>query len=107
MIDDKIPPVIKTTDLYINRGEFFDEMMGVDVSDNVDVSSVLVYPNYIDTNQPGSYVITYVVTDVRGNYVVFDRNLIIQSITDSTELISYVPVIIIIVIGGCVLYVFV
>lgn len=105
LIDDKIPPVIKTTDLYINRGEFFDEMMGVDVSDNVDVSSVLVYPNYIDTNQPGSYVITYVVTDVRGNYVVFDRNLIIQSITDSTELISYVPVIIIIVIGGCVLYV--
>lgn len=81
-IDDTTAPIITTTNTIINQGVPFDLWEEVEVVDN-DVELILkTYPKSIDTNQVGTYTITYLAIDQRGNIGKTQRQI---TIVDSKE----------------------
>lgn len=66
-IDDTTRPVITTTDQIIKYKSKFNIWSGVLVTDNDPNLKLYAYPNYIDTSKLGTYEITYIAVDTRGN----------------------------------------
>ena len=105
IIDDRTPPIITVSDLSYSEGDIINLMEGVEVTDNVGVSDVSYFPSHLDLNEPGTYIITYIARDFRGNYVMHDRLVTIYPKTDSINLISYLPVGLLTIICGAVFYI--
>ncbi|MBC1472891.1 immunoglobulin-like domain-containing protein [Listeria seeligeri] len=65
---------------YLNPGDTFDPMSTIAATDKEDgnlTSEVEVTNNPVDTNIPGTYEVTYEVTDSDGNTVTFIRTVIV------------------------------
>ena len=69
------------------------------LEDNSNQIEIIYYPKVIDTSKPGSIIVTYIVTDERGNYVMKDRLVTILEIKTKPLLDQFIPFIIVIVIG--------
>jgi hypothetical protein len=105
IIDDRISPTIQFDDLTIMEGDLLDLWEGVDMYDNYRIAEKYVFPGSIDTTQPGRYTVTYIVLDERGNYTSRDRLITIEPQSQSYTLSSFLPMAIIVFIGGAILYI--
>lgn len=104
VIDDVTPPSIFMDTLIIDSDDDIDLMKGVTTSDNVGVHHISVMPETLDVMQPGSYVITYIVYDERGNYTMQDRTVIIETKEQNIDLTQYIPVGILFLLGGLAIF---
>jgi hypothetical protein len=90
--------------LIIDSDDDIDLMKGVTTSDNVSVHHISIMPETLDDMQPGSYVITYIVYDERGNYTMQDRKVIIETKEQNIDLTQYIPVGILFLLGGLAIF---
>jgi hypothetical protein len=104
VIDDVTPPSIFMDTLIIDSDDDIDLMKGVTTSDNVSVHHISIMPETLDVMQPGSYVITYIVYDERGNYTMQDRKVIIETKEQNIDLTQYIPVGILFLLGGLAIF---
>jgi hypothetical protein len=104
VIDDVTPPSIFMDTLVMYPNDAIDLMKGVTTSDNVGVHHISVTPETLDVTQPGSYVITYIVYDERGNYTMQDRTIIIETKEQDVTLTQYIPVGMIFLLGGLAIF---
>ncbi len=98
-VDDMSPPIVTTSSMILRTGDFCDPLFGFEVIDNLEETKITWSPQIIDTNTPGRKTISYVVTDSRGNYTTFEREIIVEPMIETFDLIQYLPVILITVIG--------
>lgn len=105
VIDDRIPPTLQFDDLMIHQYDTLDLWEGVIVSDNHVIKKTYVFPQLMDSSKPGRYLVTYVVMDERGNYITKDRLITIEPLATSYELQSFLPIGLILIIGGVILYI--
>ncbi len=96
-VDDYEAPIIKGDSLYISMYESIDLLEGLDIEDNVGIYQVYYEPRYIDASYPGSYEISYRVSDLRGNITTFTRMIYIESIEQSYKIIDFIPIIILMI----------
>ena len=99
IIDDFTPPVVSCSSISLNLGEFFDPLLGLIASDNLEEIDIKWFPQMIDTTTPGTKIVSYVVTDTRGNYTTFEREIIIEPTQESFDITQYVPVILVTCLG--------
>jgi hypothetical protein len=99
IIIDHESPTIIFDELTINQYGSVDLLQGVTLEDNSNQIEIIYYPKVIDTSKPGSIIVTYIVTDERGNYVMKDRLVTILEIKTKPLLDQFIPFIIVIVIG--------
>lgn len=104
-IDDLSAPTLEMDELIITQGDLLDVMTGVISSDNVGIKSIEVYPNDIDTSQPGSYILTYLCFDERGNYISQDRLLTIYPKEEDVNVLDFLPSAVILLLGGAMLFI--
>jgi hypothetical protein len=104
VIDDVTPPSIFMDTLVIYPNDVIDLMKGVTTGDNVGVHHISLIPETLDVSQPGSYVITYIVYDERGNYTMQDRTIIIETKEQDVTLTQYIPVGMIFLLGGLAIF---
>lgn len=102
-IDDRIPPSLSIDDIEIKQYEHFDPLAGVVATDNVEISNIEFYPEKIDTSSIGSFIITYIAYDTRGNYTQVDRQVTVLPNDTNNTWIDYIPIGIILVLGGAIL----
>ena len=83
---DVIKPVINAADLTIAKGDKFDPMTGVSVTDDTDTGlKATVTKNTVDANKTGSYTVTYEATDKAGNKTTKTRNVtVVEHLDDKT-----------------------
>lgn len=105
VIDDRQSPTLSFDDLIIREGDILDLWEGVHMSDNHHIHQTYVFPNRLETTQPGHYTLTYVVMDERGNYVIKDRSITIEPNPHSYTLVSFLPMGFVFLIGGAILYI--
>jgi hypothetical protein len=98
-VDDMSPPIVTTSSMILSIGDFCDPLVGFEVIDNLEETTIIWSPQIIDTNTPGIKTISYVVTDSRGNYTTFEREIIVEPMIETFNLIQYLPVVLITVIG--------
>ncbi|TVP86757.1 MAG: DUF5011 domain-containing protein [Acholeplasmataceae bacterium] len=103
-LDDIEPPVITSTTLFVNAGDPIDFLEGVQVTDNVGIHHISWFPRILDTTLPGEKIVTYVVTDVRGNITIHERKIIILARTGDLALTAYLPMGIVSMLGGMAAY---
>lgn len=73
-IDDTEKPVIKTKNVSVKKGDLnFSLLDGVEYYDNDDKLDLIIFDSGFDVNVAGSYRITYIVTDTRGNSAKTER----------------------------------
>lgn len=73
-IDDTEKPVIKTKNVSVKKGDQnFSLLDGVEYYDNDDKLDLIIFDSGFDVNVAGSYRITYIVTDTRGNSAKTER----------------------------------
>ncbi len=99
LIVDHESPSIAFDDLVINQYEIIDFFKGVQTNDNTQNLEITYYPKVVDTSNAGSVIVTYVVIDERGNYVMKDRLITILAVETPIPFKQYFPVITIIIIG--------
>lgn len=99
VITDHESPVITFDELRVNQYDTVDLLKGVIASDNAYQIEIIYYPKVIDTSKPGSIIVTYIVTDERGNYVMKDRLITIIEIKTKPLFDQFIPFILVIVIG--------
>ncbi len=104
VIDDVTPPSIFMETLVIYPNDVIDLMKDITTSDNVGVHHISLIPETLDVSQPGSYVITYIVYDERGNYTMQDRTVIIETNEQDVTLTQYLPVGMIFLLGGLAIF---
>lgn len=105
IIDDRIPPILTMDDLSITQNQMFNALEGVAAFDNVAVTEINIYPLHIDTSVPGTYVLTYVAFDARGNYTLHDRYLTILESDKKNTWDDFVPVVMILILGLGMIYI--
>ncbi len=105
VIDDRIPPTITFEDLMVLQGEIIRLTDGIEVSDNYSEPNIYTFPETISTDNVGTYIVTYVVVDERGNYRMVDRLITILSNDESYPLTSWIPLAVLLVAGSSILYV--
>lgn len=87
-IDDTEKPIINTKNISIKKGDLnFTLLDGVDYYDNDDNLDLVIYDSGFDVNVAGSYRITYIVTDRRGNSAKTERIITVVD-NDSTMRIA-------------------
>lgn len=76
IIDDTKAPIIKVENITINKGDNINLLLGVEVIEdsNYELRS---YPYSINTNEIGTYHITYIAVDSRGNIAKATRQITI------------------------------
>ena len=92
IIDDWIKPTLYMEDITINTGDPFNPYDGVSIEDNAGIPHLYTFPNNVDTTNPGTIIITYVVVDQRGNYTTQDRLVTILPKQEKPDVFSYMPV---------------
>jgi len=98
-IEDKILPWIYFSDVTIKQFDYFNPLFELEYGDNLDDFSISYFPKQIDTKTPGTKTITYIVLDARGNYVTRDRKIYVEPINNQIDLVSFIPVTFISLIG--------
>ncbi|PKK97455.1 MAG: hypothetical protein CVV58_01165 [Tenericutes bacterium HGW-Tenericutes-3] len=98
-VDDRIPPSISTVHMTVYVGQYFDPLLGLTISDNLGDAEITWFPQIIDTSTPGVKTISYIAYDARGNYTTFDREITVEPVEETFDIISYLPVIILTVLG--------
>ncbi len=99
-IDDYTVPLITAFPLTLYANEHFDPLLGVEITDNLHEYTVEVFPKTLDTTIPGVKVVTYVVTDTRGNYTILQREVSVKPREEEIDIKAHMPVIVITVIGA-------
>jgi hypothetical protein len=92
LIDDNIPPTITFSDLSITLGDQVNLMEGVKIEDNVNIDNITFFPKQPSFDNPGTYIITYIVRDTRGNYVIQERTITVYPSSNDIKILSYLPV---------------
>lgn len=105
IIDDRTPPELFMQDLIIEQGSTFSLTEGLEASDNNGTPQVHTFPETISTHEAGTYIITYIAVDTRGNYVIADRKITIMPIEQSYTITSFIPMAILLVAGCSILYI--
>lgn len=91
-IDDTSKPIINTKNEIINYKSDFDVWDGVEIIDNDDNLTLNAYPSYIDTSKIGSYTITYVIIDSRGNITKTTRQIEVADEKQNSKIALYVGI---------------
>ncbi|MBN2268292.1 MAG: hypothetical protein V3569_01965 [Acholeplasmataceae bacterium] len=99
IIVDYESPSITFDNLVVNQYETIDFFEGVHANDNTQNLKIIYYPQVVDTSNAGSVIVTYIVSDERGNYVIKDRLITILSVETFIPIKHFIPVITIIIIG--------
>jgi hypothetical protein len=105
-VDDRTPPVVEFTRLSLLTHSIFNPLEGVQVNEQSNSYTIQYFPYLLDTSIPGNKTITYIITDDRGNYTVSNRIIEIIPESDSPSLISFLPVVLITLIGAGASYYF-
>jgi len=99
VIEDKVLPWITFENIKIKQHDYFNPLVGVEYGDNLDFPQITFFPKHLDTSSPGIKTMTYVITDQRGNYIIEDRKIIVESIDDNLNIFEYLPITLITFIG--------
>ncbi|MGI6781261.1 MAG: immunoglobulin-like domain-containing protein [Acholeplasmataceae bacterium] len=91
-IDDTTKPVIETQNQIIKYKSHFDVWDGVNVLDNDNNLTLKAYPNFIDTSQIGTYTITYIAIDSRGNIAKATRKIEVVDENENKKTALYVGI---------------
>jgi len=105
-VDDRTPPVVEFTKLSLFAGSTFNPLEGVQVNEQSNSYTIQYFPYLLDTSIPGNKTITYIITDDRGNYTVSNRIIEIIPESNNPSLISFLPVVLITLIGAGASYYF-
>ena len=79
---DSTPPVLTVpASTTVEQGSSFDPLTGVSARDNTDgdVTSRIQMVGSVDTTTPGTYALTYVVSDTNGNQAVASRAVTVET----------------------------
>ncbi|MCS5716908.1 glycoside hydrolase family 92 protein [Herbiconiux sp. CPCC 205763] len=84
--DTEAPVITLPTDDTVTKGDAFDPLAGVSATDDVDgdVTAAIVVTGTVDTATPGSYVLSYTVSDAAGNATSVQRTIVVED-TDEPE----------------------
>jgi hypothetical protein len=76
----------------IDQGDTYTDA-GATATDNIDgdISDQIVVDNPVDTDQPGTYTVTYTVEDLAGNTTVATRTVIVQATNDPPVIQGQLP----------------
>ena len=85
--------------LTLKVGEYYDPLLGITIEDNLDEIEIKWFPQILDTSSPGVKIISYVVSDGRGNYTTFDREITVELVQEPLDITRYLPVILITCLG--------
>jgi hypothetical protein len=99
VIDDHERPTLSFEELVVTEGSIINFYEGIEGYDNYGQPNILCLNQQMTDFVPGSYVLTYVVMDVRGNYRIYERTLIIEPFNQQVSIMNYLPVIIITLLG--------
>jgi len=105
-VDDRTPPVVHFTNLFLSTGSPFNPLEGVQVDETSNQYTIQYFPYLLDTSIPGNKTITYIITDERGNYTISNRIIEIIPETTHQSVILFLPVILITLIGAGATYYF-
>ncbi len=98
-VDDLTPPTVDSATMTLYVGDYFDPLLGLEINDNLEKVKIEWFPQFLDTSIPGTKIINYIIMDSRGNYTTHQRTVIVAPIPKATQLIEYVPVALITMIG--------
>jgi len=105
-VDDRIAPVVRFTNLSLTLGSTFNPLEGVQVEEQSESYTIKYFPYFLDVSTPGNKTITYVITDSRGNYTISHRIIEVLPENSHQSIISFIPVILITLIGAGASYYF-
>ena len=74
-------------------------MEGVTIKEHSSKVSLAIYPLTIDTQKPGSYLVTYIATDERGQSTRVDRMVTVLPPVKKVSLTSYLPMAVVFILG--------
>jgi len=103
-IDDRVSPIITSTPLSLYVNQIFNPLEGIYIEENMGNYELFIFPEVIDTTLPGKKKITYVAVDQRGNYTTYIREIVILDDSNKIEFISYLPVVIVTLLGIASIY---
>ncbi|MDO9629685.1 MAG: hypothetical protein Q7I99_07265 [Acholeplasmataceae bacterium] len=103
-VDDRIPPIITSTQLSLQVHAIFNPYEGLYVEDNMGTYEIYFFPQTINTSIPGKKKITYVAVDQRGNYTTYIREIIILGNEKKYELSAFIPVVIVGLLAASTIY---
>ena len=104
-VDDLTKPIVTAFPITLFVNDKFDPLIGIEVIDNLNQYKIDFFPKVLDTSTPGVKIVTYIVTDSRGNYSQFDREIIVRTRKEKNDPHEYLPVLIITAIGaGAIFY---
>ncbi|MDY0074309.1 MAG: hypothetical protein RBR75_00295 [Acholeplasmataceae bacterium] len=104
-VDDDIPPTLTFDDVILYQGDPFNPYDGVFYDDNLGTPHITIVQDEFDTHEVGSYIITYIVYDKRGNYITKDRQIVINPRENRPSIEHFIPVIMVTIIGCGILYI--
>jgi hypothetical protein len=95
VIADTVPPqivLLGSATVTIDQGDTYTDA-GATATDNIDgdISDQIVVDNPVDTDQPGTYTVTYTVEDLAGNTTVATRTVIVQATNDPPVIQGQLP----------------
>ena len=90
---------IRSVPVTLKVGEYYDPLLGITIEDNLDDIEIKWFPQILDTSSPGVKIISYVVSDGRGNYTTFDREITVEFVQETFDITRYLPVILITCLG--------
>lgn len=85
--DSEAPVLTVPGTIHLAEGASFDPMAGVSAEDAVDgdVTDRIAVQGTVDTSTPGTYVLTYLVTDANGNQAIATRVVMVVAEEDAPE----------------------
>lgn len=105
VIDDRTSPQLIMEDLVVEQGSTFSLTEGIELSDNQGTPRIYTFPETISTEVAGTYIVTYIAVDERGNYVLYDRKITIVTKEETHDMTSFIPIAILFVTGCSILYI--
>jgi hypothetical protein len=92
VIADTVPPqivLLGSATVTIDQGDTYTDA-GATATDNIDgdISDQIVVDNPVDTDQPGTYTVTYTVEDLAGNTTVATRTVIVEATVNDPPVIQ-------------------
>lgn len=88
VVPDKTAPVLTIpSSTVITAGSKFDKMQGVSAKDDRDgdLTAKVICTGEVDTAKPGTYTLTYTVSDKAGNTVTQKRTVIVKAVQQGTD----------------------
>jgi len=98
-VDDRTRPEIILTPITLSYQQSFFPMEGVTIKEHSSKVSLAIYPLTIDTQKPGSYLVTYIATDERGQSTRVDRMVTVLPPVKKVSLTSYLPMAVVFILG--------